>query len=823
MIPFKQYFSEDVLLEIKASAANIERFEDDYRVNMDEDEIKDWFDRFTKQVKRGTLKNKDIFGYSAFDGVTGLGQAIIDAEQTKTKGDITRIEKEQSTKVFQNDKVLVVHPKSHEASCHYGSGSRWCTAAKDDSSHFKQYTEDQDVVLLYFLPKAGFEAERYTFGEMPIDNDTIDRMLLGYPEAFDWSYDSFSKSIGKYILAAYLHGRESEPISTIATWSQENAIAVNQARINMERAIKNYNINGAQYAGEVLGDQDDGREGAGTDVHWNILSREGLLGLVGGGSDDSDWVGWTHPTGGASKQRTKDFEFYIKPIMDKLHKTAADIGRPNPVKDRRYDKIAVAVYAMGIESEINDLEGHGFGNFTAEAYDAGDEPMDVDKVLKMFGISKQDELKMSEYVQKFSEDKIWTSGDPNKLFNFLEKPSNQTPENIKRADEHYLSQPNAEFSRGAWSYAREIRSKANMGRTKRDEYLHALGDEREKRRDWPELEAKMIKSIDEAVKEEIRVKDLKRQTQTWAGVQEIRADLEKEHGEVRAPEPTEWVNTQYKDWIKNQEMPINNFMSNATGLLGYLFHVKKYNWPELEKRVLDPKYYFVGLTMLGPDFIQHGRRGARWKDFEDTLQKMWTDITSTPYTNQKDIDAAAVPHEHPSHASPHYQPTEDYPNPAWWEKERAKNNLADHYKFHGNIESVIDLVKASKRALGGGAGGSEPAAWNAAKDAWWNDPDIVKEYWGRGVIVKKQKPSQKRRGKKPTTYFVNGDGYIKRPFYHEVKPGAWLKRIPDPFQIDGLGKQIRYVGQAGSDPHDPRGWGTVGGDISRHDQARRGA
>ena len=43
-------------------------------------------------------------------------------------------------------------------------------------------------------------------------------------------------------------------------------------------------------------------------------------------------------------------------------------------------------------------------------------------------------------------------------------------------------------------------------------------------------------------------------------------------------------------------------------------------------------------------------------------------------------------------------------------------------------------------------------------------------------------------------FFVNKDGYTKRPFYHMVTPGAWLEAIPDPFQIDHLRDGIKYVG-----------------------------
>lgn len=54
-------------------------------------------------------------------------------------------------KVFENDRVLVVRPKTYEASCVYGAGTRWCTSSKSTSSHFENYTETG--FLYYFLTK----------------------------------------------------------------------------------------------------------------------------------------------------------------------------------------------------------------------------------------------------------------------------------------------------------------------------------------------------------------------------------------------------------------------------------------------------------------------------------------------------------------------------------------------------------------------------------------------------------------------------------------------------------------------------------------------
>ena len=53
--------------------------------------------------------------------------------------------------VFENDRFFVVNPLTHQTSCYYGRGTKWCTAA-DSDHHFNQYNSDGK--LFYILDKA---------------------------------------------------------------------------------------------------------------------------------------------------------------------------------------------------------------------------------------------------------------------------------------------------------------------------------------------------------------------------------------------------------------------------------------------------------------------------------------------------------------------------------------------------------------------------------------------------------------------------------------------------------------------------------------------
>jgi predicted nucleic acid-binding Zn-ribbon protein len=53
--------------------------------------------------------------------------------------------------VYENDRFMVVNPLTHKASCYYGRGTKWCTAA-DSDHHFNNHNSDGK--LFYILDKA---------------------------------------------------------------------------------------------------------------------------------------------------------------------------------------------------------------------------------------------------------------------------------------------------------------------------------------------------------------------------------------------------------------------------------------------------------------------------------------------------------------------------------------------------------------------------------------------------------------------------------------------------------------------------------------------
>ena len=80
-----------------------------------------------------------------------LEEFVQEAKKIKDEVEAKQIEKsakKEIDKIFENDTLLVIKPKSFVASCYYGSGTKWCTTMKGNPSYFNQYSSNGN---LYYL------------------------------------------------------------------------------------------------------------------------------------------------------------------------------------------------------------------------------------------------------------------------------------------------------------------------------------------------------------------------------------------------------------------------------------------------------------------------------------------------------------------------------------------------------------------------------------------------------------------------------------------------------------------------------------------------
>jgi hypothetical protein len=99
-------------------------------------------DKFEKVSSN--LPVTDLFQYKS------VGQLLsaISEYEGRQRRNITKVE--GGNVVYDDGRYFVVNPLTHESSCYYGKGTKWCTAAETDS-HFKRYNDDGK--LFYILDR----------------------------------------------------------------------------------------------------------------------------------------------------------------------------------------------------------------------------------------------------------------------------------------------------------------------------------------------------------------------------------------------------------------------------------------------------------------------------------------------------------------------------------------------------------------------------------------------------------------------------------------------------------------------------------------------
>jgi len=108
------------------------------------DLVKD-FDRFQQ-----SLEVKDINQYNIYKLVTAL-----EKHKETSKSHQKKIDTSGAKKLFEDKNLLIVRPLTHQSSCKYGSGTKWCTTMSDNSSYFESHSKDNQA--LYYIILKNFD------------------------------------------------------------------------------------------------------------------------------------------------------------------------------------------------------------------------------------------------------------------------------------------------------------------------------------------------------------------------------------------------------------------------------------------------------------------------------------------------------------------------------------------------------------------------------------------------------------------------------------------------------------------------------------------
>ena len=161
--------------------------------------VKD-FDKYQSQFPK-----KDINQYVSLSEL----EAIVNHARAKKKG---KELENKIDKVYEDDKFVVIKPETEEASCKYGSNTKWCVTSRG-SGHFGRYTSGRQS-LYFIINKAnstnknyskvaihfddGGEPRYWDSQDSPLGQREIDILNYAFPEmieAIKNDYKSFAGSM----------------------------------------------------------------------------------------------------------------------------------------------------------------------------------------------------------------------------------------------------------------------------------------------------------------------------------------------------------------------------------------------------------------------------------------------------------------------------------------------------------------------------------------------------------------------------------------------------------------------------------------------------
>ena len=79
---------------------------------------------------------------------TSLDREMVDVQEKLLQKQEKKQVKKQSIKLYEDDRWLVVSPKSWKASCYYGAGTKWCITMKGNPSYWNRYIKNSTFFFI---------------------------------------------------------------------------------------------------------------------------------------------------------------------------------------------------------------------------------------------------------------------------------------------------------------------------------------------------------------------------------------------------------------------------------------------------------------------------------------------------------------------------------------------------------------------------------------------------------------------------------------------------------------------------------------------------
>jgi len=169
----------------------------------DKGRINDLLGNFEKFKRK--LEKKDLNQYKNIDDIEDTLSNFTEEDAKSNK----QLAKEQETKYFKDkDAVLfyegggikVIIPKTKETSCHFGIGTKWCTAATSSNNRFDSYSKNGNLYIV--ITDDGRKYQFYFRSKTQQFMDEKDHSINNWPElikkypALMTAFEKIAKKVG---------------------------------------------------------------------------------------------------------------------------------------------------------------------------------------------------------------------------------------------------------------------------------------------------------------------------------------------------------------------------------------------------------------------------------------------------------------------------------------------------------------------------------------------------------------------------------------------------------------------------------------------------
>ena len=141
------------------------------------------FIRCTSMIKDAGLST-DL---NAYESIPALATVLSPFKALLSPAEVSKKEREEidseTAVLIDSPKLLVVSPKTERASCFWGRGTQWCTAATESNNAFKQYTDGNGDGLFIIIDRSDGN-KKYQIDQKGQFCDEFDNLLGTSPEVY---------------------------------------------------------------------------------------------------------------------------------------------------------------------------------------------------------------------------------------------------------------------------------------------------------------------------------------------------------------------------------------------------------------------------------------------------------------------------------------------------------------------------------------------------------------------------------------------------------------------------------------------------------------